>query len=57
VAGNCRRLYSEELHNLYASPDIIRVIKLRRMRWEGHVVCIGGMRNAHRILVGKPGGK
>jgi hypothetical protein len=35
VAGVCRRLHNEELHNLYASPDIIKVIKLRRMRWGG----------------------
>jgi hypothetical protein len=50
-------LHSEELHNLYFSPSIIRMIKSRRMRWAGHVARIGGNRNASRILVGKPVGK
>jgi hypothetical protein len=45
VAGDWRRLHSEELHNLYASPNIIRVIKSRRMRWAGHVGCMGEMKN------------
>jgi hypothetical protein len=40
VAGGWRRLHNEELHNLYASPIIIRVIKSRMMRWVGHVVCM-----------------
>jgi hypothetical protein len=47
----------EELHNLYSSPSIIRMIKSRRMRWVGHVARIGEKRNAYRILVGKPEGK
>jgi hypothetical protein len=42
---------------LFASPNIIRAIKLRRMRWSGHVARIGEMRNAHSILVGKPESK
>jgi hypothetical protein len=42
---------------LYSSPDIIRQIKSRRMRWAGHVACMGGGRNGHRILVGKLEGK
>jgi hypothetical protein len=46
VAAGWRRLHSEELHNLYASPDIIRVIKSRRMRWAWHVACMGEMINA-----------
>jgi hypothetical protein len=54
VIGGWKKLHSEELHNLYSSPSIIRTIKPRRMRWEGHVACIGGRRNAYRILVGKP---
>jgi hypothetical protein len=42
---------------LYSSPSIIRIIKSRRMRWEGHVAQMGERRNAYRILVGKPEGK
>jgi hypothetical protein len=51
--GGWRKLHNEELHNLYSSPDIIRVIKSRRMRWAGHVARMGEKRNAYRILVGK----
>jgi hypothetical protein len=54
VAGGWRRLYNEELHNLYASPNIIRVMKSRRMTWVGHVARMGQMRNAYNILSGKP---
>jgi hypothetical protein len=43
VAGGCTRLYNEELHNLYASPNIIRILKSSRMRWAGHVARIGMM--------------
>jgi hypothetical protein len=50
-------MHDEELHNLYYSPSIIRIIKSRRMRWAGHVTSMGGKRNAYRILVGKPEGK
>jgi hypothetical protein len=57
VAGGCRRLHDEELQNLYTSPDTIRVIKSRGMRWMGHVTHMGVMRNAYKILVGKPEGK
>jgi hypothetical protein len=46
-----------ELHNLYSSPDIIRQIKLRRMRWAGHVACMGEGRKVYRVLVGKLKGK
>jgi hypothetical protein len=49
-----RRLHSKELHNLYASPNVIRMIKSRRMKWEGHVARMGEMRNACNILGGKP---
>jgi hypothetical protein len=45
------------LCNLYSSPDIIRQIKSRRMRWEEQVACMGEGRNVYRILVGKPEGK
>jgi hypothetical protein len=40
MTGDWRRLHNEELHNLYASPDIIRVIKSRKMKWAGHVKCV-----------------
>jgi hypothetical protein len=56
VAGGWRILHNE-LHNLYAKPNIIRVIKRRRMGWVGHVTHMGEMRNAYKILVGKPEGK
>jgi hypothetical protein len=54
VTGGWRKLHNEELHNLYSSPNIIRMIKSRRMRWAGHVARMGERRNAYRILVGKP---
>jgi hypothetical protein len=46
--------HNEELHGLYSSPSIIRVIKARRMRWAGHVAHMGEVRGAYNILVGKP---
>jgi hypothetical protein len=52
-----RKLHSGELHNLYSSPDIIRQIKSRRMRWAGHTARMGKGRNVYRVLVGKPEGK
>jgi hypothetical protein len=51
------KLHNEELHNLYSSLNIIRMIKSRRMRWAGHVARMGAKRNAYRILVGKPEGR
>jgi hypothetical protein len=57
VTRGWRKLHNEELHNLYSSPSIIRVIKSRRMRWAGHVARMGERRNAYRILVVKPEGK
>jgi hypothetical protein len=57
VTGECRKLHSGEPHNLYSSPDIIMQIKSRRMRWVGHVSCMGERRNVYRVLVGKPEGK
>jgi hypothetical protein len=57
VAGSCRRLHNEELHNLYASPNIIRGIKTRRMRCVGYVGHMGDMTNLYKILVGKLEGK
>ena len=47
----------EELSDLYSLPNILRVVKSRRMRWEGHVVRMGEGRGVHRVLVGKPEGK
>jgi hypothetical protein len=52
-----RKLNNEELHNLYSSPDIIRQVKSRRMRWAGHVARMGEEREVYRVLVGKPKGK
>jgi hypothetical protein len=49
VAGGWRRLHDEDLHKLYASPNIVRVIKPRRIRWAGHVARMEQMRRAHKI--------
>ena len=57
VTGNWRRLHNEELNDLYSSPNIVRVIKSRRMRWAGHVARMGEERGAYRVLVGKPEGR
>jgi hypothetical protein len=54
VLGGWRKLHNEELHNLYCSPSIIRMIKSRRMRGAGHVAQMEDKRNAYGILVGKP---
>jgi hypothetical protein len=57
VTGGWRKLHNEELHNLYSSSSIIRMIKSRRMRSAGHVARMWEKRNAYRILVGNPEGK
>jgi hypothetical protein len=57
VTGGWRKLHNEELHNLYSSPSIIRIIKSRRMRWVRHVARMGEKRNVYRLLVGRPEGK
>jgi hypothetical protein len=57
VTGEWRKLHSEELHNLYSSPDIIRQVKSRRVRWAGHVARIGEERKVYKVLVGNPEGK
>ena len=57
VTGECRRLHNEELNDLCSSPNIVRVIKSRRMRWAGHVALMGEERGLYRVLVGKPEGK
>jgi hypothetical protein len=51
------KLHNEELHILYPSPDIIRQIKSRRMRWAGHLARMGDERKLRRVLMGKPEGK
>jgi hypothetical protein len=55
--GEWRELHNKELYDLYFLPSIIRKIKLRRLRWAGHVARMGEKRNAYRLLVGKPEGK
>ena len=57
VTGEWRRLHNEELNDLYSSPNIMRVIKSRRMRWAGHMARMGEDRGIYRVLVGKPEGK
>ncbi|KAJ4432652.1 hypothetical protein ANN_21275 [Periplaneta americana] len=57
VTGEWRKLHNAELHALYSSPDIIRNIKSRLLRWAGHVARMGESRNAYRVLVGRPEGK
>ena len=53
VTGKWRRLHNEQLNDLYCSPNIVRMIKSRRMRWAGHVARMGDERGAYRVLVGK----
>jgi hypothetical protein len=57
VIGGWRKLHDKELHNLYCSPSIIRMIKSSRMRWVGHVARMREEKSAYGILVGKPEGK
>jgi hypothetical protein len=55
--GSWRKLHNNELHSLYSSPNIVRVIKSRKMRWEGHVARMGEGRVVYRVLVGRPLGR
>jgi hypothetical protein len=57
VTEGWRKLHNEELHGLYPSPSIVRVIKARSMRWAGHVVRMGEVRGAYNILVARPKGR
>jgi hypothetical protein len=57
VTGEWRKLHSQELHNLYSSPNIIRHIKSRSIRWAGHEARVGEERKVYKVLVGKPEGK
>jgi hypothetical protein len=57
VTGQWRKLHNEELNDLYSLPNIMRVVKSRRMRWAGHVARMGEERGVHRVLVEKPEGK
>jgi hypothetical protein len=55
--GSWRKLHNDELHSLYSSPNIVRVIISRRMRWAGHVARMGKGRIVYRVLVGRPEGE
>jgi len=57
VTRKWRRLHNEEVNDLYSSPNIVRVIKWRRMGWTGHVVRMGEETGVYRVLVGKPEGR
>jgi hypothetical protein len=57
VTEEWRKLHNEELHDLYVSPSIIRIIKSKKMRWVGHVTRMREKRNAYRLFVGKSEGK
>jgi hypothetical protein len=57
VTGEWSKIHNEELNDLYSLPNIVRVVKSRRMRWVGHVAHTGEERGVHRVLVGKPEGK
>jgi hypothetical protein len=57
ITGEWRKLHNEELHILHSSPNIIRQIKSRRIRWAAHVARMGEERNVYRVLMGKPEGK
>jgi hypothetical protein len=52
-----RKLHNDELHSLHSSPNIVRLIKSRRMRWAGHMACVEEGRGVYRVLVGRPKSK
>jgi hypothetical protein len=57
MPSSWRKLHNDELHGLYPSPNIVRAIKSRRMRWAGHVACMGDGRDVYRVLIWRPEGK
>jgi hypothetical protein len=57
VSGEWRKLHNEELNELYCSPNILRVLKTRKIRWAGRVGRMGEGRGVYRVLLGKPGEK
>jgi len=57
VAGEWGRLHNEELNDLYSSPNIVRVIKSRKVKWAGHVALMGEERGVYRVLLGRSEGK
>ena len=57
VTGEWRKQHNEELNDLYSLPNVLRVMKLRRMKWARHVACMGGKRGVYRVLVGRPEGR
>jgi hypothetical protein len=57
VTGEWKKLHNEELNDLYSFPNIVRLVKSRRMRWTGHVARMGEDRGVYRVLVRKPEGK
>jgi hypothetical protein len=52
--GSWRKLHNDELHSLYSSPNVVRVIKSRKLKWAGHVVRMGEGRGVYRIFLGRP---
>jgi len=57
VTGKWRKVHNEELNDMYSSPNIVRMIKSRRMRWAGHIARMGERRGVYRVLVGETEGK
>jgi hypothetical protein len=55
--GKWRKLHNDQLHNMYYSKNIISMIKSRRIKWAVYAACMGEMKNAYKILVGKPEGR